>query len=73
MSNKTIILNVVDMHCPSCPKLITMDLEDLKGVIKVESSLEDKTVTVEFDPETTNEELIIKTIGETGYNAKLQG
>lgn len=72
MSNQKITLSVPNMTCPSCPKLITMDLEDLKGVTKVESSLENKTVTINFDPELTNPELIITTIGKTGYSAKLQ-
>lgn len=71
MSSQKITLNVADMHCPSCPKLITMDLEDLKGIKKVEASLENKTVTVEFDPEVVDSQLIIKTIKESGYSAKL--
>lgn len=72
MSNQKITLNVADMHCPSCPKLITMDLEDLKGVKKVETSLENKTVTVEFDPAETTAQLIFKTIESSGYTPKLQ-
>lgn len=72
MSTQKIVLNVANMHCPSCPKLITMDLMDLKGVIKVDAKLETKTVTVEFDPEIVDSQSIIKTIKESGYEAKLQ-
>lgn len=72
MSTQKIVLNVANMHCPSCPKLITMDLKDLKGVLKVGAVLETKTVTVEFDPEIINTDLIIKTIKESGYEAKLR-
>lgn len=72
MSDKKIVLSVTDMHCPSCPKLIIMDLMDVKGVSKAEASLENKTVTVEFDPEIVDSQLIIKTIKESGYSAKIQ-
>lgn len=71
MSNQKITLNVPDMHCPSCPKLITMDLEDTKGILKIETSLENKTVTVEFNPEIIDIPLIIETIKKSGYSAKI--
>ena len=72
MSTQKITLNVANMHCPSCPKLIIMDLEDKEGILKAEASLEAKTVTVEFDPKKINTELIIKTIEDTGYQATLR-
>ncbi len=59
------------MHCPSCPKLIQMDLEDTNGVISVDANLETKLVTVEFDSDKLNSEDLIKIIKNSGYTAQL--
>jgi Cu+-exporting ATPase len=70
MSNSqktTFVVN--DMHCPSCPKLITLNLKDKKGVSSVEANLEKKQVVVEYDPHLVTVEEIIKNIKESGYTA----
>lgn len=66
---KTTIFNVSDMHCPSCPKLISIGLKDQKGVVNVDASLETKKVTVEFDSEQTQVNDLISNIKESGYTA----
>lgn len=67
--HQKIIFNVADMHCPSCPKLISLGLKDAKGVHNVEASLETKKVTVEFDPSQVKTEDLIANIKESGYTA----
>lgn len=55
------------MHCDSCSKLITMDLEDLG----VKASIDRGTNrgTVEFDPSQVTVEQIITQIQKSGYDA----
>lgn len=71
MNTQSITLSVPDMHCESCPKVISMDLEEQLGVVSVSASLQDKQVKVEFDPSKISTQKIINTIKESGYTAKL--
>ena len=70
--SQTITLQVNDMHCDSCPKLIKMSLSDINGVDSVDASLENKTVKVFFNPSKTSPPLLIKAIEEIGYTASLK-
>ena len=70
MNTKTIKFSVPDMHCEACPKLITMNLKDLKGIKGVEADLETKMVTVTHTEEVTKEKMI-ENIKESGYTANL--
>lgn len=67
--SKQVVLSVPDMHCPSCPKLITLGLKDQKGVESVNASLETKKVVVNFDSSTTTVADLIANIKESGYTA----
>lgn len=66
--NQTIRIQVNDMHCQSCPKLIQMNLEDLAGVKSVSASLATKLVEVEYDDSKTSQEDLLQTIKDSGYN-----
>ena len=70
MNIKTIKFSVPDMHCEACPKLITMNLKELKGVKGVEADLETKMVTVTHT-EGLAKEAIIDNIKESGYTAEV--
>jgi copper chaperone CopZ len=70
MITQTITFKVADMHCPSCPRLIQMDLEDKPGVVAVNASLDTKLVVVEFDLGQVSISELIATIKESGYTAK---
>jgi len=72
MSNQNITLNVPDMHCDSCPKLIKITLMEMDGVEEVSASLESKTVVVSFDPKQTTTSVLINSIKEIGYTASLK-
>lgn len=59
------------MHCSSCALTIDMDLEDVDGVTKVQTSYAKAECEVEFDPERVNEETVVETIKKSGYTATL--
>lgn len=69
IKSKQVILSVSDMHCPSCPKLITLGLKDQKGVTSVAASLENKQVVVDFNPSKIKITDLIANVKESGYTA----
>jgi len=69
MNTITVTFKVDDMHCPSCPRLIQMDLEDKPGVVAVNASLDTKLVVVEFEPDKNSVDDLIATIKDNGYTA----
>ncbi|MFA5894564.1 MAG: heavy metal translocating P-type ATPase [Candidatus Shapirobacteria bacterium] len=71
--SKQVILSVPDMHCASCPKIITIGLKDLKGVTSVAASLDTKQVTVDFDPSKIKVTDLITNIKDSGYAATAEG
>ncbi|MCL4384645.1 heavy-metal-associated domain-containing protein [Patescibacteria group bacterium] len=67
MTTQIITYRVNDMHCPSCPKIIQMNLEETPGVSSVQASLETKKVTIEYDPTAVKPEQLSQVIKDTGY------
>lgn len=62
---------IQDMHCSSCALTIDMDLEDLDGVTKVQTSYAKAECEVEFDSGKVDEQKILQTIKKSGYTATL--
>lgn len=60
---------IADMHCSSCALTIDMDLEDLEGVIKSQTSYAKGETEIEFDPSKLAEQQILETIKKSGYTA----
>lgn len=60
------------MHCASCALTIDMDLEDLDGVKKAQTSYAKAETEVEFDPQKVSENLILETIKRAGYSTQIQ-
>ena len=58
---------VSGMHCQSCPKLISMNIEELAGIKKVEANEKNGVVKVEYDEKKTNAKEIAKKIETDGY------
>lgn len=58
---------VSGMHCPSCPKLIKMNIEELDGIKKVDADEKSGIVKVEYDEKKTNSKEIAKKIAVDGY------
>lgn len=63
---------ILDMHCSSCALTIDMDLEELDGVKKAQTSYAKAETKIEFDPEKISDELILETIKKSGYKAVLK-
>lgn len=71
MNNIKKKFKIVDMHCSSCALTIDMDLEDLDGVTRVQTSYAKSECEVEFDTEKLEEKKILETIKKSGYTATL--
>ena len=69
MNQKSIVLNIPDMHCSSCPKLIQITLSEISGVISATASLDTKQATVDYDSDLVSSDQLIKAIAEIGYTA----
>ena len=53
------------MHCPSCEKLLQMDIGDIAGVKSVKADW--KKGTVEVDGDKIDENAVKKAIQDNGY------
>lgn len=60
---------VEGMHCASCAMMIESDLEDIG--VQATCSYAKQTLEVEFDPNKTKEESIVKTVADAGYKITL--
>ena len=60
----------VSMHCKNCVEKITDNVSFVKGVEDLKVSLDEKTVTVTYDPAKTDEATLQKAIEKLGYTAE---
>lgn len=60
---------ITGMHCSSCAITIDMDLEDLSGVKKAQTSYAKGETEIEFDPSKVTNNLVLETIKKSGYEA----
>jgi len=61
---------IPNIHCSHCVHTVKMELEEIDGVEKVEVDLDTKTAKVSIrSPEV--EKMILKTLNEIGYPAKM--
>lgn len=63
-----IILKVQGMSCSHCVNAITKAVGSLEGVANVDISLENKTVTVEYDNSKVDVDKIKNEIEDQGYD-----
>lgn len=66
---KTVTYNV-SMHCKNCVAKITDNVSFVKGVEDLKVSLDEKTVTITYDPAKTDEATLQKAIEKLGYTAE---
>jgi copper ion binding protein len=59
--------HVPGVSCQHCVNAVTREVTALSGVQRVEVNLDDKTVTVEHEPQVTAQ-AIISAINEAGYD-----
>ena len=71
-SRQTVVLNVQNMTCSMCKFTIKKALSSVAGTEKVSVNFENKTATVSFNPQKTNNNALIKAITNAGYPATIQ-
>lgn len=59
----------VSMHCKKCVEKLNDNLAFLKGVENLKISLEEKTVTITYNPAKTDEATLVQAIKKCGYTA----
>ena len=69
--NKKIWLNINNMVCESCEKIIDKSVRKLEGVHNVTVSYSGGRAEVNFNPNKVSVGRIVKVINEAGYNAEL--
>jgi len=63
-------LKISGIHCKSCIALIKMNINELKGIKKIENKNGNDTITVEFNDKETKTREIIKSIEKDGYKVE---
>ncbi len=67
MKSKTAIISIADLDSESAPKLSAL-LKGILGVETVDFSLERKVAVVEFDPEQTKLDDLLRAVLKEGYH-----
>lgn len=65
---QTINLGIKGMTCSSCEKHINHSINQLNGILKIESSYENGNTEIEFDNSKTTISEIVKAVNSTGYS-----
>ena len=65
-----VVTTTPQMHCQNCENRVKNNLKDAKGIKSVETSVENQTVTIQYDAKKTNEETLIKAFEGFGFNAR---
>jgi mercuric ion binding protein len=64
---ETVTLEVSNMTCSVCPITVKKSLVAVEGVETVEIDLDDKTATVTYDPDKTQEDTLTAATTDAGY------
>ena len=59
------------MHCEKCENKIKKNLRFEKGIVKIETSVEEQTVTVTYDGRKTTKENIQAAMKKIGFDTKV--
>lgn len=69
---KTLVVTTMPpMHCESCENKIKGNLRFEKGVKKIETSIPDQTVTIEYDADKNSAEKLVEAFRKFGYEAQI--
>lgn len=63
------VFKINGMHCTSCALNIDLDLEEVEGVRKSNTSYAKQETVVEFDSDIIKYDKIVSLIKKTGYDA----
>ena len=64
-----IVLNILGMHCASCPSNIEGALKKVPGVTSAQVNFAQEKAYIEFDPKKLNVQDLIAVVEKTGYKA----
>ena len=68
---KTVVLTTnPEMHCTGCEKKIKDNIRFEKGIKRITTNLDDKTVVIEYDADKTNVQNIIEGFKKIKYEAR---
>jgi len=67
MAKETANIQVRGMSCEHCAKAVKKELDKIPGVMSVSVSVDEGTVSVDYDSTGTNLEQIKEGINEAGY------
>jgi copper ion binding protein len=67
--NVSIEISIEGMSCISCVANVKKTLSDLKGINEVKVSLENKSATLQYNPQKVSLDKITQSINEIGYKA----
>ncbi len=68
---KTVVVTTTpQMHCESCENKIKNNLRFERGVKKIETSVDNQTVTITYDADKTTVQKLIEGFAKFGYTAK---
>lgn len=68
---KQIIIKISGMHCQSCVTVLDKALNKEKGVKSANVNFSTEKAAIEFDPKITNEQKLLQTIENKGYQGHL--
>lgn len=71
-NSETTVLAIKGMTCGGCTGKVKAKLAETEGVIAFEVSLEDKQAKVEYNPEKTSPEDIVKAVSTTGFQVEVK-
>ncbi len=67
---KVVLTTNPQMHCQNCEAKIKNHLKFEKGIKKIETSVENQTVTVTYDADKTSEDAIMGAFSKIKYEVK---
>lgn len=67
---RTVTLNVDNLTCVTCVPMVKKNLGQVRGVKKVDVSVEAKTATVVYDDKATNVAALVKATTNAGYPSR---
>lgn len=70
MPKKEINLKISGMHCPSCEKIVAMELEELPGAQNIVVDSKNGSATLKVQDDLDNKE-VIEAVSRAGYQAQV--
>jgi len=69
-NNVSVEVSIEGMSCMACVAKVKKTLSDLNGINEVNVSLENKSATIQYNPDNISLNKIMQSIDEIGYKAR---